>query len=1242
MKSLLRNTRAALLATAATLFACTANSATVIWNATNGVYANTNWSTATNWLGNAAPATPDDVKFFDNGSVTPPATTNNVVDVSFTIGSLQFGNTNKSHTTLIAPGVTLTLTNANGLTAGTETVTPSINSQQETNGIAGPGGTLVMNNTNATVNVRQCGTSASNGSLRSTFDMSDLDTFIATIANVKVGQQISSTVIRATGTLLLAKTNTLTLSGQFLVGDTANNAGGQNIANLGQTNTIFTDNLTIGLSKGLGLVRFNPVLSSPNLYLRGKSATRVAAVNIGDASLLGPSTAATTGIWDMSGGTVDAQVGTMYVGRGQPSTASSGPGTGTLTLTSGTFDADVTELGFQQSTVASIATGTLNINGPVTYIVNTSLRLAHSLGSGGVPVGTLNVTNGTILVKGNIVAGGGTSTLNMTNGTIIATNGSTVGASSAKITTLNLNNSTLTLSAFPSGAPVVASTFNNSGSNTINVVSLPSISGYPMTFPMIGYDSISGDPTAFILGSLPGSFQGYLSSSGSSIDLIVTNGPPPAKSLTWDGTVNALWDTSTANWKTNPANASLAYNQGDFVTFDDTLTGSNTVNLTTSVTPGGLAFNNSTSNYLFIGTGKISGNSALNKQGSATLTLANSGVNDFSGGVANASGSTLQIGTNGSTGNLPAVGSIANDGSLVFDRNDTITVPNTITGAGSLTQIGNGTLTISGNNTFSSGLAVNSGTVRLVNATSAGSGNIAVNTNATLVAGSAHANAITMSGATLGGVPGIAGLAGDLTLTSGNTNSIYISDPQNLAANSEMIFTGTLHGDNTTAIVALSGTNNISPDGGVGYRLRGTASDFFGTITIGHNVKGELQTGQAGPFSPAGSAKIFLTCGDAALGNSNFTVTLNGGYCELNVRNNNSGDTTFGNDIQLVGTGLALLNPLGTAPSNAVVNLGTLTIGNGQELGVFLNTGNPHIVAFPSVVLAGGTAKFSPKPPGFNPITAVGSDFSVGNISQSTPGSGFVMNGLRTLSITGTATYSGATTVSNGFLRVMGTLSNTPTAVNGGTLTGTGSVAGAVTETAGGTIAPGDGSIGTFTVSNNVSLGGTLLIEVNKDVSPGQSNDVLNVTGTVSCSGTIVATNIGATALALGDNFQILPAGGTGSMAVSGSPGAGLSWSFSPASGILSVITTPSAPTNSASILKVTQVGTNMVIHGTNNNVPNTSFHYAVLSATNLTLPLSNWTVLGTNSFNPDGTFDYTNPISPATPRQFIDTVAVP
>ncbi len=70
--------------------------------------------------------------------------------------------------------------------------------------------------------------------------------------------------------------------------------------------------------------------------------------------------------------------------------------------------------------------------------------------------------------------------------------------------------------------------------------------------------------------------------------------------------------------------------------------------------------------------------------------------------------------------------------------------------------------------------------------------------------------------------------------------------------------------------------------------------------------------------------------------------------------------------------------------------------------------------------------------------------------------------------------------------------------------------------------------------------------------------------------------------------------------------------------------------------------GTNLIVHGINNNDPNTNSRYLVLTSTNIAQPLSNWTPIETNAFNSDGMFDYTNFIAPGSPHLFIDVKAVP
>jgi autotransporter-associated beta strand protein len=161
--------------------------------------------------------------------------------------------------------------------------------------------------------------------------------------------------------------------------------------------------------------------------------------------------------------------------------------------------------------------------------------------------------------------------------------------------------------------------------------------------------------------------------------------------------------------------------------------------------------------------------------------------------------------------------------------------------------------------------------------------------------------------------------------------------------------------------------------------------------------------------------------------------------------------------------------------------------------------------------------------------------------------------------LTGTNTYTGATTVNAGELRITGRLGNTAAGVSGtGTLSGTGSLDGAVTVSSGGTLSPGAGGVGTLTISNNLSLAGNVLVELNKSLAP--SNDVVNVTGTLAYGGAMTVTNLG-TALTLGDQFPIFPAGGTGTLAVSGNAGAGLAFDFNEITGVLSVVSSAPSPT---------------------------------------------------------------------------------
>ncbi len=715
-----------------------------LWNATNGISVNTNWSSTANWLPNVVPTASSNVVFNDSAATPAPGIVNNVVDANTTIQQLVFRQTNGVHNTLILPGMTLTISNAvpaTNLLAGTETTT-SAATLAVTNTISGAGGTLAMTSTNisSVIVVRQI--SATAGSHIETLDLSGLDTFNASIGNVWVGVFPGGTTTRPQGALFLAKTNTITalaigtkLNPSIDVGDTGSSPDVGNTLALGITNSITADTMVVGNQRSGGILKFNPIFTNsltPSLVLRGHSGNRVVTFNLGDnSSATAAIGSACSGVVDFTGGTVDAMVGSMTLGDGQPlgGSGATGTATGTLTLTAGTINVNTLEVGFQNTNGSSaVNSGTVNVNGG-TLTVNTSMRLALYNGAGGVTRGTLNITNGTVQVT-NIVAGGGTSAINMSGGTLNVTN--TIGSPSSALSSLSISGgATLQFAAANGVTPCEVTNLTSDSTGVINISSLPALAGYPSQFPLITYQGGSGSGLTFSIGTLPGTFTGTISNdNASTIWLVVTNGPNLA-SATWGGGVNNLWDTSTLNW-TNNGNA-VKYQDPDVVTFNDGAK-TNKVNVTATFAPAGWAQNNNTLNYIFNGAGGITGSGGLTMNGTASVTLAQSGGDNFTGGIAAnagtvilddanntiaggltiASGATVQIGNNDANGNLPS-GAVDDEGVLIFSRSDNFLVSPVIPGSGTLTQNGSGTLTLSASNTYSGITTVSAGTLALTN-----------------------------------------------------------------------------------------------------------------------------------------------------------------------------------------------------------------------------------------------------------------------------------------------------------------------------------------------------------------------------------------------------------------------------------------------------------------------------------------------------------------------------------------------
>jgi autotransporter-associated beta strand protein len=163
------------------------------------------------------------------------------------------------------------------------------------------------------------------------------------------------------------------------------------------------------------------------------------------------------------------------------------------------------------------------------------------------------------------------------------------------------------------------------------------------------------------------------------------------------------------------------------------------------------------------------------------------------------------------------------------------------------------------------------------------------------------------------------------------------------------------------------------------------------------------------------------------------------------------------------------------------------------------------------------------------------------------PGTGrlsLLKSGASTQILTGVNPYSGSTTISNGGVLVLsgsGSIGNSTTINIGSgstldvsgrtdhiltlnsnqTLTGDGSLNGSLVTLANSTVSPGS-SVGTLFVTNNITLGGALLLELNR-TNAQNCDQLVSVLGTITYGGTLSVTNRGP-ALKVGDVFQLFPA----------------------------------------------------------------------------------------------------------------------
>jgi autotransporter-associated beta strand protein len=960
--------------------------------------------------------------------------------------------------------------------------------------------------------------------------------------------------------------------------------------------------------------------------------------------------------------------GSLNVGASGITKGGSYTGSMSITLSGGTVG-DLTTPGWSSSLPMTLGTTNGNVTFGPTYTITLSGPVT---GSGGLFVnnGTLALTgadnfsggsavsNGTLSVSTASSPTSGALTLDASFGSPTVSVTSTPGDAWSIGGSLTFQNGTGTLGyqfgslpPSPSVAPVHVSG-GVSFASTPNV----SISGTEIakgTYPLITY-------TGTVSGTLPtvtswsgSATAGTLTNNTSTktISLIVTGSSVTAP-LTW-AVASSTWDFTSANWKQNSAPAD--YTDGDAVIFDDTASGTSPITVTlnnTTVNPASVTFNNNSKSYVVagVGSGEISGSATLSALGSGTSTLA--GYNNYSGGttlgagqlninvggdfagsaigtgtltinggaIDNTSGSNVTLGPSIPetwNNNFTYVGSSnsfnTGSGEVTLGANVTVNVAsNGLTVGGEITdnfeglgvtKSGNGTLTLNGNNNFGGPLTLNAGKINFGSPYAAGGANFIINASSACQIDNTSGGPMTMSQTEYTWTTGFE-FIGTSSLDLGSGTVFGTTDPNPITI---QVDTNTL----TTEGELDFGNVTVNKSGPGTWVIAGFNGDALNLVIEAGVVQFNKTTNQA----VSGTKGLTIETGALAQDEQNYqmhsdtagspeTVSLAGGTWDLNgntenvdilafsiggTLENSAAGTSVVNNISHLTNTLSGLSYFEVDQSTGVLSVNGVTKGDGTE--TLVKTGLGTLILLTNEIYTGPTV------------------ISNGTIA-------LVTNGALSSSVINLATANSA-------LDLTSNVSTTLTLANGQTLSGFGVVTGLVVSVSGSTVSPGSAStIGTLTAtgfSGASSLNGTTVMKLNK---AGATNDVLAVGGSLSFGGALSLSNLGGT-LAAGDTFKLFYAssysGAFASISPS-SPGAGLAWDTSQldTSGTIGVAT--GSTLRPAVFTPIAVSGTRLTLSGTNGTVDGT---YHVLTTTNLSVPVTNWAVVGSGSFDGSGNFSF-------------------